>query len=112
MIDTRLEVRKNIDWTSFEAPREAIVIDQQLLDILACPETREAVSLADDALIDSLNRKIGAGQLVNRAGEKVTEPINGGLVRQDGRYLYVIRNDIPIMLVEQGIPLEEVAPEG
>ena len=87
------------------------MIDQQLLDILACPETREAVSLADEGLIESLNRKIETGQLVNRAGEKVTEPINGGLVRQDGRYLYVIRNDIPIMLVEQGIPLEEIGGE-
>ncbi len=88
------------------------MIDRQLLDILACPETREAVSLADEGLVASLNRKIGAGQLVNRAGEKVTEPIDGGLVRDDGRYLYAIRNDIPIMLVEQGIPLEGVADEG
>ena len=82
------------------------MIDQQLLDILACPETREAVSLADEALVASLNRKIEAGQLVNRAGDKVTEPIDGGLVRKDGRYLYAIRDGIPIMLVEQGIPLE------
>ncbi len=82
------------------------MIDRQLLDILACPETREAVSLADEALIESLNRKIEAGQLVNRAGEQVTEPISGGLVREDGRYLYAIRDGIPIMLVEQGIPLE------
>ena len=88
------------------------MIDRQLLDILACPETREAVSLADGALIKSLNRKIEAGQLVNRAGERVTEPIDGGLVREDGRYLYAIRNDIPIMLVEQAIPLEQVADEG
>ena len=85
------------------------MIDQQLLDILACPETREAVSLADEALVASLNRKIEAGQLVNRAGEKVTEPISGGLVREDGRYLYAIRDGIPIMLVEQGIPLEGTA---
>ena len=85
------------------------MIDQQLLNILACPETREAVSLADGALVESLNRKIEAGQLVNRAGEKVTEPIDGGLVREDGRYLYVIRDGIPVMLVEQGIPLEEAA---
>ena len=82
------------------------MIDQKLLDILACPETHEAVSLAGDDLIESLNRKIEAGQLVNRAGETVTEPIAGGLVRADGRYLYVIRNGIPVMLVEQGIPLE------
>ena len=85
------------------------MIDQQLLDILACPETREAVSLADQALIEGLNQKIEAGQLVNRAGEKVTEPIDGGLIREDGRYLYAIRDGIPVMLVEQGIPLEETA---
>ncbi len=82
------------------------MIDRQLLDILACPETREAVSLADEALIESLNRKIEAGELVNRAGEKVTQSIDGGLVREDGRYLYAIRDGIPVMLVEQGIPLE------
>ena len=89
--------------------REAAVIDRKLLDILACPETHEAVLLAGDDLIESLNRKIEAGHLVNRAGEKVTEPISGGLVRADGRYLYVIRNGIPVMLVEQGIPLEGTA---
>lgn len=83
------------------------MIDRQLLEILACPETREAVSLADETLIQNLNRKIEAGELVNRAGETVTEPISGGLVREDGRYLYVIRDGIPVMLVEQGIPLEE-----
>ena len=88
------------------------MIDQQLLDILACPETREAVSPADEALIERINRKIDAGQVVNRAGEKVTEPVDGGLVREDGRYLYAIRNDIPIMLVEQAIPLEGIADEG
>ena len=88
------------------------MIDQQLLDILACPETREPVSLADDSIIDSLNRKIEAGQLVNRAGEKVVEPISGGLVREDGRYLYAIRDGIPIMLVEQAIPLETASDEG
>ncbi len=87
------------------------MIDRQLLDILACPETHEAVSLADETLIESLNRKIEAGQVVNRAGEKVTETIEGGLVREDGRYLYAIRDGIPIMLVEQAIPLEGVASE-
>lgn len=86
------------------------MVDQQLLDILACPETREAVSLADAALVESLNRKIEAGQLTNRAGETVTEPMDGGLVREDGRVLYVIRSGIPVMLVEQGIRLEVVAP--
>ena len=88
------------------------MIDRQLLDILACPETHETVALADEALVDTVNRRIEAGQLLNRAGDKVTEPIDGGLVRADGRYLYAIREDIPIMLVEQAIPLEDIGDEG
>ena len=88
------------------------MIDRQLLDILACPETHETVALADEALVDTVNRRIEAGQLLNRAGDKVTEPIDGGLVRGDGRYLYAIREDIPIMLVEQAIPLEDIGDEG
>ena len=87
------------------------VIDRQLLEVLACPENREEVLLAEDTVIDDLNRKIHAGQLVNRAGEKVTEPISGGLIRRDRRYLYVIRDDIPVMLVEQAIPLDGLLDE-
>ena len=108
LIDT-CETARNIGFHVDDAlPKlpEAIVIDRQLLDILACPETREAVSLADDALVERLNKKIETRQLVNRAGETVTEPISGGLVREDGRYLYLIRDGIPVMLVEEGIPLE------
>ncbi len=88
------------------------MIDRQLLDILACPETREPVVLAAPGLVENLNRKIEAGQLVDRAGEKVTEPMSGGLVRADGRYLYAIRGGIPVMRVEQAIPLEGPSSDG
>ncbi|MDE0343291.1 MAG: hypothetical protein OXK82_09020 [Deltaproteobacteria bacterium] len=88
------------------------MIDRQLLDILACPETHEAVAPADQGLIDAVNRKIEAGEVLNRAGEKVTEAIDGGLVRADGRYIYAIREDIPIMLVEQAIPLADIGDKG
>lgn len=82
-----------------------MAIDQQLLDILACPETKEPVTVADDALIAKLNAAIEAGDLKNRAGESVSENIDGGLVRQDQKYLYPIRDDIPIMLIDEAIPL-------
>ncbi len=85
-----------------------MALDQKLLEILACPETKEPVSEAGDELIATLNEAIETGTLLNRAGEKVTETIDGGLVRQDGKYLYPIRDDIPIMLIDEGIPLETV----
>lgn len=81
------------------------MVDADLIEILACPETKEPVKLAETGLIERLNRAIGAGKVKNRAGAAVTEPVDGGLVRSDGRFLYPIRDEIPIMLVEEAIPL-------
>jgi uncharacterized protein YbaR (Trm112 family) len=84
------------------------MIDKELLDILVCPENRTRLELADAKLVEKLNQAIAAGELNNRAGEPVTEPIDGGLVREDGTLLYPIRDDIPVMLTDEAIPLEGV----
>jgi uncharacterized protein YbaR (Trm112 family) len=81
------------------------MIDEQLLEILACPEDKSPVHLADDALVRDVNAAIAAGRVTNRGGGAVTEPIDGGLVRADGKWLYPIRDDIPVMLVEEALPL-------
>ena len=82
------------------------MVDQELLDMLCCPETKEDVSLADGGLIEALNRKVEAGQLKNRGGEIVKERMDSGLIRADRKVLYPIREDIPIMLIDEAIPLE------
>ena len=38
------------------------MVDQELLDMLCCPETKEDVSLADTGLIETLNRKAMRGE--------------------------------------------------
>ena len=80
-------------------------MDKELLDMLCCPETKEDVSLAEGALIDSLNRKIAAGQLKNRGGEVIKEKMESGLIRADRKVLYPVREDIPIMLIDEATPL-------
>ena len=82
------------------------MIDQELLDILACPETKTPVHLAEQALIDELNERITQGEVSNRGGKQVENKIDGGLVREDGAYLYPIEDDIPIMLIDEAIPLK------
>jgi uncharacterized protein YbaR (Trm112 family) len=81
------------------------MIDAELLKILCCPETHQPLKLADSALVQKVNELIKAGQLQTRAGKPITQPCDGGLVRQDGQFLYPIRQNIPILLINEAIPL-------
>jgi len=84
-----------------------MMIDQELLAILACPENKTPVQLADQALIDKINTAIESGSVKNRGGEKVEKKIDGGLVREDQAYLYPIDDGIPIMLIDEAIPMAD-----
>ena len=80
-------------------------IDNELLEILICPESRQPVSLASDDLLDRLNSEIESGRLRNRGGDVVAKKIEEGLLREDGKILYIIDDSIPIMLIDQSIAL-------
>ncbi|MEM9175006.1 MAG: Trm112 family protein [Myxococcota bacterium] len=80
-------------------------IDDQLLDILCCPETRQPVARAEDSVLAPLNAEIEAGRLRNRGGDKVETQIEEALLREDGRVLYIVDDSIPIMLIGESIEL-------
>lgn len=82
------------------------MLDPELLEILVCPETKEPVRPADDALLSRVNAAIEEGRAKTRAGETVESPLEAGLVREDGAVLYPVREDIPIMLIDESIPLD------
>ena len=81
------------------------LIDPGLLKILCCPETHQPVTEADTALVADLNSRIDKGVLKNCSGKAVGDKLDGGLLRQDRQVLYPIRNRIPVMLIEEAIPL-------
>lgn len=83
------------------------MISKELLEILCCPETKEEVAPADAALIEKINLRIAGGKATNRAGQAVTEKIDGGLLRKDGKLLYPVREDIPIMLIDEALPMDQ-----
>ena len=81
------------------------MLDPELLDILVCPENRTSVRMADADLLEALNRAIEAGKARNRRGDVLTDPVQAGLVREDGVLLYPIRDGIPIMLIDEAVPI-------
>lgn len=81
------------------------MVKQELLEILCCPETKQNLFIADTSLIEKLNQKIDRKELKNRRGDIVESRIEGGLIRTDKKFLYSVRNDIPVMLIDEAIPL-------
>ena len=85
-----------------------MTVDQRLLEILVCPQTKQPVHEAGVDLMERVNQAVAAGTLKNQGGETVRDPIPEGLVREDGGGLYPGRDDIPVMLLDEAIPLEDL----
>ena len=56
------------------------MIDDTLLSILACPETKKDLELADEATVSKINQLIEEGKLVNNARETVEKKIDGASI--------------------------------
>ena len=80
-----------------------MTIDPQLLDILVCPDSKQPVAMAGAEVLERLNAAVSAGSAVTLGGEPVADAVAEGLLREDGRILYPIRDGIPIMLIDESI---------
>ena len=81
------------------------MIDKDLLQILACPETHQPLAEAGAELLKRVNAEVASGRAKNVAGAAVAEKLEAGLLRQDGKILYPIRDGIPVLLIDEGIPV-------
>ncbi|MHB8900042.1 MAG: Trm112 family protein [Thermoguttaceae bacterium] len=84
------------------------MIRPELLELLQCPETKRPLRPADESVVARINQGIAAGTIRNRVEETVDTPLSGGLVSEGGSVLYPIIDDVPVMLAEEAIPLEQL----
>ena len=82
-------------------------LDADLLAILVCPETHQALRLATAAELAAVNARVAAGQQRRRDGSTVPDPLPGLLLRTDGKVGYEIRDGFPRLVVELALPLVE-----
>ncbi|HTL57287.1 MAG TPA: hypothetical protein VL361_16505 [Candidatus Limnocylindrales bacterium] len=83
-----------------------MIVDPELLKLLCCPETHQDLRLGDPELVEKLNEQVHLGVLRNRSGRQVERKLDGALIRADGKFLYPICENIPVMLADEAIPLD------
>lgn len=68
------------------------MLDAWLVAHLRCPETQQTLAEAPTAMLAGRRERDGS-------------PLEGALLRADGAVLYPIRSGIPVLLVEEAIPV-------
>lgn len=83
-------------------------MDRKLLDLLACPTSRQSLALLDSRGLQALNQAIGAGGVVRDDGTPQVEPVREALVTRDRKRVYRIDDGIPVLLAEEAIATAQV----
>lgn len=80
-------------------------MDRHLLDLLACPTTRQPLRPLDGARLDALNRAIAEGRVRRGDGSVQSAQVGAALATDDGRLAYRIDDGIPVLLAEESLEL-------
>jgi len=78
-------------------------VNGKLLEILCCPVSKTPLTVLGRQKLDTLNATIASGDALYVDGEKIMEPLQEGLITEDGKVIYPVQDDIPILLEEKGI---------
>lgn len=83
------------------------VLTPQALELIRCPVTRSRLTPGDEALLQALNQRITDGQLVNRIGQAVTDPVEAVMVNADGDVACAVRQGIVQLIGDETLVIPE-----
>jgi len=84
------------------------MIDQELLKMLRCPRSHQAVQMAPESLVIKLNSAIERGELRDVDDQKITHPIEGAVMVPHAKQVYPIRGGIVSMVADEAISIAAI----
>lgn len=81
----------------------AMMTSPEMLQLLRCPETGSELKFLSTDDVEVMNEKVRARELHNRIGKVIEEPIDSAISNEDGSWVYVIREGIVSLIVDQAI---------
>jgi len=80
-----------------------MAVDGKLLEILCCPVSKVPLNRLEHGRLEKLNKAIREGSVNYVRGEPVVDALKEALITDDGKVIYPVVDDIPILLEERGI---------
>lgn len=84
-------------------------VDGKLLEILCCPVSKTPLKVLGQEMLDKLNAAIKNKDALYIDNSKINDPLKEGLITEDGKVIYAVEDDIPILLEERGIGTTQLA---
>lgn len=78
-------------------------VEGKLLEILCCPLSKTPLTILGQDMLDKLNAAIESNEALYIDNSKVKDTLQEGLITEDGKVIYAVQDDIPILLEEKGI---------
>ncbi|HJL92838.1 MAG TPA: Trm112 family protein [Woeseiaceae bacterium] len=81
---------------------------KELLSIICCPITKQSLSFVTRDKLDELNKAINKGLIKTNEGNIQNKNITDALITDNGMILYPIKDDIPVLLENKSIHLDQL----
>ena len=78
-------------------------VDGKLLEILCCPVSKTPLTVLGQEKLSKLNEAIASNEALYVDGKKIAAPLQEGLITGDGKVIYDVQDNIPVLLEEQDI---------
>ena len=81
-------------------------MDKRLLTILRCPVTHKGLTLLKKDALEKINAAIAEGKVSSVDGAQLDQPLAAALITDDGKRVYPVNDDIPVLLEGESIYAE------
>lgn len=85
-----------------------MALEAFFLEVVACPDTKRPLRLADGALLARLNAAVDKKKLKDKSQSVIDARLQAALVRDDDVVAYPVWDDVPRLLVDAAIPLDQL----
>jgi uncharacterized protein YbaR (Trm112 family) len=82
-----------------------MIFDANVLQMIRCPVSHSRLSPMDDSGIERLNQKIANGEVFDRLGRAIKDPLESGLINEEAKLVMPVRGGIITLIADEAIVL-------